>query len=136
MIFNLNYFFFLFFFIISIILSCILVIISFFFFIKKKTKNIRRKSLYECGFESFGDSHILINIQFINVALLFVIFDLELLFILPWIISVNFLGFLGFFTIFIVLTFFIYGFFYEWYLGALMWKKLKNPSFKQIKFNI
>ena len=83
MLLNLNYFFIFFFFLFSIFLSFILVILSFFFFTKEKTKNIRRRSLYECGFESFGDSHILINIQFITIALLFVIFDLEILFLLP-----------------------------------------------------
>jgi NADH-quinone oxidoreductase subunit A len=83
MLLNINYFFILFFFFFSVFLSSILVILTFFFFTKKKTKNIRRKSLYECGFESFGDSHVLINIQFITVALLFVIFDLEILFLLP-----------------------------------------------------
>ena len=128
MILNINYFFMLFFFFFSIFLSCFLVIISFFFFTKKKTKNIRRKSLYECGFESFGDSHVLINIQFITIALLFVIFDLEILFLLPWLISANFLGNLGFFTIYIVLSFFAFGFFYEWFLGALSWKKNKNEN--------
>ena len=128
MLLNLNYFFIFFFFLFSIFLSFILVILSFFFFTKKKTKNIRRRSLYECGFESFGDSHILINIQFITIALLFVIFDLEILFLLPWIISANFLGTLGFFTIYIVLFFFGFGFVYEWFLGALSWKKLKNEN--------
>jgi NADH-quinone oxidoreductase subunit A len=83
MILNINYFFIFFLLLFSILLSCILVIVAFVFFTKKKTKNIRRKSLYECGFESFGDSHVLINIQFITVALLFVIFDLEILFLLP-----------------------------------------------------
>ena len=83
MILNFDYVFFLIFFFFSLILAIILVILSFFFFTKKKTKNIRRKSLYECGFESFGDSHVLINIQFITIALLFVIFDLEILFIVP-----------------------------------------------------
>ena len=83
MILNFDYIFFFIFFFFSLILAIILVILSFFFFSKKKTKNIRRKSLYECGFESFGDSHVLINIQFITIALLFVIFDLEILFIVP-----------------------------------------------------
>lgn len=83
MILNINYFFILFFFCFSILFSTFLVVLSFFFFTKKKTKNIRRKSLYECGFESFGDSHVLLNIQFITVALLFVIFDLEIIFLLP-----------------------------------------------------
>ena len=126
MILNFDYVFFLIFFFFSLILAIILVILSFFFFTKKKTKNIRRKSLYECGFESFGDSHVLINIQFITIALLFVIFDLEILFLLPWLISANFLGVLGYFTIYIVLTFFSFGFFYEWFLGALSWKKNIN----------
>jgi NADH-quinone oxidoreductase subunit A len=60
--------------------------------------------------------------------LLFVIFDLEILFLLPWIISANFLGIFGFFTIYIVLSFFSFGFFYEWFLGALSWKKNKNEN--------
>ena len=128
MLLNLNYFMLFFLFLFSIILSSILIILSFFFFTKKKTKNIRRKSLYECGFESFGDSHVLINIQFITIALLFVIFDLEILFLLPWIISANFLGVLGFFTIYVVLSFFSYGFLYEWILGALAWKKNRNDN--------
>ena len=126
MLLNLNYFMLFFLFLFSIILSSILIILYIFFFTKKKTKNIRRKSLYECGFESFGDSHILINVQFITVSLLFVIFDLEILFLLPWLSSANFLGYLGFFSIYIVLFFFSYGFFYEWFLGALSWKKFKN----------
>ena len=83
MILNYDYIFFFIFFFFALILSIVLVLLSFFFFTKKKTKNIRRKSLYECGFESFGDSHVLINIQFITIALLFVIFDLEILFLLP-----------------------------------------------------
>ena len=83
MILNYDYIFFFIFFFFALILSIVLVILFFFFFKKKKTKNIRRKSLYECGFESFGDSHVLINIQFITIALLFVIFDLEILFLLP-----------------------------------------------------
>ena len=83
MILNYDYIFFFIFFFFALILSIVLVILFFFFFTKKKTKNIRRKSLYECGFESFGDSHVLINIQFITIALLFVIFDLEILFLLP-----------------------------------------------------
>ena len=128
MILNINYFFIFFFFCFCIFFSTFLVVLSFFFFKKKKTKNIRRKSLYECGFESFGDSHVLLNIQFITVALLFVIFDLEIIFLLPWIIASNFLGILGFFTIYFILTFFVFGFFYEWFLGALTWKKLKNEK--------
>jgi len=50
---------------------------------KKKIKTVKKKSLYECGFETFGNARIIYNIQFINIALLFMIFDLEILFLLP-----------------------------------------------------
>ena len=72
-----SYLFFITFFII------LLFFLSFIFFEKKKIKTIKKKSLYECGFESFGSSLIIFNIQYINIALLFIIFDLEILFILP-----------------------------------------------------
>ena len=124
MLLNLNYFMLFFLFLFSIILASILIILSFFFFTKKKTKNIRRKSLYECGFESFGDSHILINVQFITVSLLFVIFDLEILFLLTLLSSDNFLGYLGFFSIYIVLFFF--------FLWIFLWMIFRSIILKKI----
>lgn len=83
MILNLDYIFLFFYFFLVIFFIIILFLVSFFSFQKKKIKTIKKKSLYECGFESFGNAKITINIQFINIALLFIIFDLEILFILP-----------------------------------------------------
>ena len=123
MILNINYLYFFFYFFFIIFVIILLFLISFFAFQKKKIKTIKKKSLYECGFESFGNAKIILNIQFINIALLFIIFDLEILFILPWIISANFLGVLGAFTIYIILNFFVFGFIYEYLIGALNWNK-------------
>ena len=130
MILNINYLYLFFYFFFIIFVIILLFLISFFAFQKKKIKTIKKKSLYECGFESFGNAKITLNIQFINIALLFIIFDLEILFILPWIISANFLGVLGAFTIYIVLNFFVFGFIYEYLIGALNWNK-KNYSKKK-----
>lgn len=120
MVFNyFNLFFFLSYFFFIIFFICFLFVLSFFFFEKKKVKTIKKKSLYECGFETFGSSLVVYNIHYINIALLFIIFDLEILFILPWIISANFLSYIGFFTIYVVLNFFFFGFVYEYLVGAL-----------------
>jgi NADH-quinone oxidoreductase subunit A len=93
--------------------------LSFIFFEKKKIKNIKKKSIYEWGFESFVSCLVIFNIKNIIIGLLFIIFDLEILFILPWLISSSFLSYIGFFTIYIVLLFFIFGFVYEYLIGAI-----------------
>lgn len=78
---------------------------------------------YECGFAPFSDSRIPINIQYVNIALLFLIFDLEMAFLFPWAISLRhglswdaFLSGLVFFAILLL------GLFYEWRQGALEWQ--------------
>merc|ERR1711998_440908 len=96
-------------FIIVTVFLIFLFLIAFVFFQKKKIKNVKKKSLYECGFESYGSARIIFNIQFINIALLFIIFDLEILF----------LGNLGAFSIYFILLFFIFGFVYELLVGSL-----------------
>ena len=58
-------------------------LVSFIFITKKKTKDLKKKSLYECGFESFAGSQHLLSINFILIALLYIIFDLEVLFLVP-----------------------------------------------------
>merc|ERR1712196_564776 len=98
MILNLNYSLLFFYLLFSIILIVILFLLSFILVKKKKYKTIKKESLYECGFESLGNSKILMHLQFINIALLFIIFDLEILFILPGIGTANFIGSLGSFT--------------------------------------
>ena len=79
-------------------------------------------STYECGFEAFGDSRIEFDIRFYLVAILFVIFDLEIAFLFPWAISLGNIGLLGFFSMMIFLSILTIGFIYEWKKGALEWE--------------
>jgi NADH-quinone oxidoreductase subunit A len=123
MLINLDYFIMFMNFIVVTIFVLFLFLVSFILFQKKNIKTIKKKSLYECGFESFGNARIIFNIQFINIALLFIIFDLEILFLLPWILTANYIGTLGTFSIYLILIFFIFGFIYELLVGSLDWNK-------------
>jgi NADH:ubiquinone oxidoreductase subunit 3 (subunit A) len=110
-------FIFLFFFIFSIGLSFIIFFLSY-FFIKKQIDN-EKLSSYECGFAPFDDARIRFDIRFYLVAILFIIFDLEIFFLFPWSISFHYLGLLGFFSMIYFLLILILGFIYEWNRGAL-----------------
>ena len=79
-------------------------------------------STYECGFEAFSDSRIEFDIRFYLVAILFIIFDLEIAFLFPWAISLGNIGLLGFFSMMIFLSILTIGFIYEWKKGALEWE--------------
>ena len=78
-------------------------------------------SAYECGFEAFDDSRIEFDVRFYLVAILFIIFDLEIAFLFPWAISLGSIGALGFWSMMIFLSVLIIGFIYEWKKGALNW---------------
>ena len=78
-------------------------------------------SAYECGFEEFGDSRMEFDVRFYLVAILFIIFDLEIAFLFPWAISLGNLGTLGFWSMMIFLFVLTIGFVYEWKKGALDW---------------
>ena len=78
-------------------------------------------SAYECGFEAFGDSRMEFDVRFYLVAILFIIFDLEIAFLFPWAISLGNLGTLGFWSMMIFLFVLTVGFVYEWKKGALDW---------------
>ena len=79
-------------------------------------------SAYECGFEAFEDSRIEFDVRFYLVAILFIIFDLEIAFLFPWAISLGSIGLLGFFSMMIFLSILTVGFIYEWKKGALDWE--------------
>ena len=79
-------------------------------------------SAYECGFEPFGDSRMEFDVRFYLVAILFIIFDLEIAFLFPWAISLGKIGFLGFISMMIFLVILTVGFIYEWKKGALDWE--------------
>jgi len=79
-------------------------------------------SAYECGFEAFDDSRMEFDIRFYLVAILFIIFDLEIAFLFPWAISLGNIGALGFWSMMIFLSVLTIGFIYEWKKGALEWE--------------
>lgn len=78
-------------------------------------------SAYECGFDPFQDARIKFEVHFYLVAILFIIFDLEIVFLFPWIVVVGFLNIFGVLSMYIFLFLLGIGFWYEWQKGALDW---------------
>jgi len=78
-------------------------------------------SAYECGFDPFDDARGRFDIQFYLVAILFIIFDLEVTFLFPWAVVLNKVGLFGFWTMMVFLIILTIGFVYEWRKGALDW---------------
>ena len=79
-------------------------------------------SAYECGFEAFDDSRMEFDVRFYLVAILFIIFDLEIAFLFPWAITLGTIGVFGFWSMMIFLAVLTIGFIYEWKKGALEWE--------------
>ena len=79
-------------------------------------------SAYECGFEPFDDASRKFDVRFYLVAILFIIFDLEVAFLFPWAITLGDIGMFGFFSMLIFLAVLTVGFIYEWCKGALEWE--------------
>ena len=92
------------------------------FILSPKKPDPEKLSAYECGFEVFDDSRMEFDVRFYLVAILFIIFDLEIAFLFPWSISLGKIGFLGFFSMMIFLFILTVGFVYEWKKGALDWE--------------
>ena len=91
------------------------------FLFSPKNPDPEKLSAYECGFEAFGDSRMEFDVRFYLVAILFIIFDLEIAFLFPWAISLGNLGPLGFWSMMVFLLILTIGFIYEWKKGALDW---------------
>jgi len=91
------------------------------FLFSPRNPDPEKLSAYECGFEAFGDSRMEFDVRFYLVAILFIIFDLEIAFLFPWAISLGNLGPLGFWSMIIFLFILTIGFVYEWKKGALDW---------------
>jgi NADH-quinone oxidoreductase subunit A len=79
-------------------------------------------SAYECGFEAFGDSRMNFDVRYYLVAILFIMFDLEIAFLFPWAIANGAVGLVGFWTVIVFLAVLTVGFVYEWKKGALNWE--------------
>ena len=81
-----------------------------------------KTSTYECGFEPFYDSRSKFDVRFYLVAILFIIFDLEVAFLFPWAITLSDIGLFGFWSMMVFLGVLTIGFVYEWRKGALEWE--------------
>ena len=79
-------------------------------------------SPYECGFEAFEDARMKFDVRYYLVAILFILFDLEIAFLFPWAVVLQDVGFEGFVAMMIFLLILIVGFAYEWKKGALEWE--------------
>ena len=81
----------------------------------------QKLSPYECGFEAFEDSRMKFDVRYYLVAILFIIFDLEIAFLFPWAVSLDVVGMYGLIAMGIFLAVLVVGFVYEWKQGALEW---------------
>jgi|TARA_B100001540_G_scaffold95930_1_gene86463 NADH-quinone oxidoreductase subunit A len=115
-----DYFSILLFLLIALGLSIGFIVMNFLFSPKKPDPE--KLSAYECGFEPFSDSRMEFDVRFYLVAILFIIFDLEIAFLFPWAISLGKIGILGFTSMMIFLFILTVGFIYEWKKGALDWE--------------
>ena len=79
-------------------------------------------SPYECGFEAFEDSRMKFDVRYYLVAILFIIFDLEIAFLFPWAVVLDQIGMFGFLAMMVFLGILVVGFIYEWKKGALEWE--------------
>jgi NADH-quinone oxidoreductase subunit A len=79
-------------------------------------------SPYECGFEAFEDARMKFDVRYYLVAILFILFDLEIAFLFPWAIALRDIGLFGFVSMMIFLAILVVGFVYEWMTGALEWE--------------
>ena len=91
------------------------------FLLAYKSPDPEKLSAYECGFNAFDDARMKFDIRFYLVAILFIIFDLEVAFLFPWAVVFNEIGWFGFWSVIIFLAVLTIGFVYEWRKGALEW---------------
>jgi len=91
------------------------------FLIGNGQKDAEKLSPYECGFEPFADSRTKFDVRYYLVAILFIIFDLEIAFLFPWAVSLDVVGTFGLLSLGIFLGLLVVGFIYEWKKGALEW---------------
>tara|TARA_A100001011_G_scaffold371918_1_gene429755 strand:- start:374 stop:742 length:369 start_codon:yes stop_codon:yes gene_type:complete len=105
---------------ISLLLSIGFVVIN--FIASPNNPDPEKLSAYECGFEAFDNARTEFDVRFYLVAILFIIFDLEIAFLFPWAISLGNIGLLGFYSMMTFLLILTVGFIYEWKKGALEWE--------------
>jgi NADH-quinone oxidoreductase subunit A len=104
---------------VAVILAVIIVTLSYFLAIQNP--ETEKLSAYECGFEPYEDARNIFDVKFYIVAILFIIFDIETMFLLPWSVSLSQLNILGFWSMIDFIIELGVGFVYIWYVGALEW---------------
>ena len=114
-----EYFILLVFLIVAILLT--IVIIGASYFLVKQNPDPEKLSAYECGFEPYEDARHTFDIRFCVIAILFIVFDIEIMFLIPWCVSLSKLDLLGFWSMVDFLFELGVGFFYVWYVRALDW---------------
>ncbi|MEO5373086.1 MAG: NADH-quinone oxidoreductase subunit A [Alphaproteobacteria bacterium] len=92
------------------------------YIIARQHPDSEKQSAYECGFEAFEDARTKFDVRFYLVAILFIIFDLEVAFLFPWAVSLGKVGLVGFWSMMVFLAVLTVGFIYEWKKGALEWE--------------
>jgi len=105
---------------VSLKLAIILVLFS--YIVVLEDPDSEKLSTYECGYEPYDNSRHIFNIRFFLIAILFVIFDIEMLFLIPWCLSISNLSLLGFWSVIDFIFELGIGFFYVWYTNSLDWK--------------
>ena len=92
------------------------------YIVARQKPDAEKNAAYECGFDAFGDARSKFDVRFYLVAILFIIFDLEIAFLFPWAVSLGAIGLFGFWSMVAFLAVLTMGFFYEWRKGALEWE--------------
>jgi len=92
------------------------------FLLGPRRPDSEKNSPYECGFEAFEDTRMRFDVRYYLVAILFIIFDLEIAFLFPWAVVLDQIGWFGYIAMMIFLGILVIGFIYEWKKGALEWE--------------
>ncbi len=101
-------------------LSAVMILAS--WLVGKQRPDPEKNAAYECGFDAFGDARSKFEVRFYLVAILFIIFDLEVAFLFPWAVTLGKIGLFGFWSMMVFLGVLTIGFIYEWRKGALEWE--------------
>ena len=107
---------------IAIAVALAVVIVAASYILGEQRPDSEKVSAYECGFEAFDDARSRFDVRFYLVAILFIIFDLEVAFLFPWAVSLGETGVFGFWSMAVFLVILTIGFIYEWRKGALEWE--------------
>ncbi|PLY13768.1 MAG: NADH-quinone oxidoreductase subunit A [Sedimenticola sp.] len=99
-----------------------IVMIALGFVLGTRKPDSEKLSPYECGFEAFEDTRMKFDVRYYLVAILFIIFDLEIAFLFPWAVVLDEIGMVGFVAMTVFLGILVVGFIYEWKKGALEWE--------------